>query len=391
MASASDLDAWLTRELAKIRTTTPSSQPGFVLGVVVWGAGYIDRLARICLPTLMTPANAAGLRALNSRLLVYTRAEDFVRIWREVAPLEQLGIPVQFGYIPNELLDIPKAAIRAGDKKQHIYAALGTAQSLMVQQAGWSGSGFHMLMPDHCYSERFFGVVADMIEKRDGVAQGAIAMGAVSASIETAGAELDACRHADGSLRIGARQLGDLAWRHLHQQTKAVLLDGHALDTLPRSNVMLWRGKDALHLAGPFGNPVWMSPQLCRFAPIVAPTTLDAELPALMPGGFLLPRPEDDMVCVEFSDEEKGAPSTGGRTDFVQMNQMQMNFNEAYLPLMRARTLIPTEDCFDGLDEETIDRHQAALLELIQEGRVAAMERFMHYMLTANRQLRRSP
>lgn len=385
MASATDLDAWLASKLAELRTAIPSSQPGFVLGALVWGPKYIERLAKICLPTLMTPANAAGLRALNSRLLIYTRVEDFVPIWRAVAPLEQLGIPVQFGYIPKQLL------AKAGDEKQHTYLALGTVQSLLVQQAGWSGSGFHMLMPDHCYSERFFDRVADMVENRDGVAQGAIALGAVSARIETAQAELDAHLHEDGSMRIPARSLGDLAWRHLHQQTKAVLLDGHAAETLPRSNVMLWRGKDALHLAGPFGNPVWMSPQLCRFAPIVAPTTLDAELPALMPGGFLLPRPEDDMVCVEFSDDLKGAPSIGGRTDFVQMNQMQMNFDEAYLPLMRTRTLIPTEACDDGLDEDTIAQHQAALLELIQEGRVAAMERFMHYMLTSNRQLRRSP
>jgi hypothetical protein len=298
MALPTDLDVWLANKIADLRTTEPGNTPGILLGAAVWGQTYIDRLATLCMPSLLAPANIEALRSMNARVMLITVKSDFTPLWRAVAPLERAGVPVQFDYIPKELL--------TGPLTSHKFQALGTMQNLTLQKAGWIGMGYHMLMPDHVYSERYFAALADMIANDDRIAQGAVAHGAISGNLLTAGAELDRYR-SDGALCIPARTLGDIGFRHMHRQTQAVLQNGRASDDLPKSNIMVWRARNALHIAGPHGNPAWISPRLCRDAPVVAPTTLDAELPNLMPEGYAIPAPDSGMVCIELSDDAKTA------------------------------------------------------------------------------------
>lgn len=375
MAAATDLDAWLANQLADLYAAPPTDTPGMLLAAAVWGEPYIDRLARYSVPTLLTPENLEALHRFNTKVLLLTTKQDYLRLWRATMPIERAGLPLQFAYVPQELL--------TGPDPSHKFQALGTLQALMLQKAAREGRGLHMYMPDHVYDRRYFATLASLVEHHE-----AIAHGAVSVSIETAAAELEA--HREGRfIAIPGRTLGDIGWRHLHPQTRAVLLNGVGTGGLPRSHAMLWQGRDALHLAGPFGNPAWIGPRLCRMAPVVAPTTLDAELPHLMPDGFYIPTPADEMVCVELSDAGKVAPKVAGPEDFTSVSWIQMNFDDAYLPVTRRRTLIPIEPREDGMNEAAIQEHHDALVDLLVRSKYAAMERFLRYLGTVNRRFRR--
>lgn len=374
MAKATDLDAWFATELAKLYATEPTNSPGILLGFPVWGEKYIERFARYCMPTLLAPANAEALRALNAKILIYTTTADFVSLWRKTWPIERAAIRLEFAYIPKELLVAP-------DDQNHKYLVLGSVENLLIQRAARTGMGFHMITPDTIYSDRYFERLAGLVGEQE-----AIAHSCLSANIDAAAGEIDGYR--DGAcISIPAATLGDIGWRHLHQQMTGAVLDGQSIPA--RSNMMIWRGKDAVHVANPHMNPTWVGPRLCRSAPVLLPTSLDAEIPGLMPGGFYLPAPDDDMVMLELSDDSKSAPVQGGIDDFVSLCWIQMNFDNRFLPVMRRRTQIPAAHHVDGMNEADIDRQHTALVDKIVADKLETMEGFMIYLSRKHRRMLR--
>lgn len=376
MATPPDLVAWFVASLADIYRVDPTNERGALMGFPVWGEKYITRFARFCLPSMLAPKNAKALRSLNAKLVIYTSPADFMSVWRKTLPLEQAGVRLVIDTIPADLLD--------GTDPNHKYQLLGTVQSLLIQRAARAGMGFHMIMPDITYNDRYFEALAALAAKHE-----AVALGCLSADIETLGPELDAYRQGK-ALCVPSHALGTLGWRHVHQQTRASLLNGATAESMPRSNLMVWLGRDAVHLASPHTNPAWIGPRLCRQAPVLAPTPLDAEIPALMPDGFHMPGPDDDMVLVELSDDGKGAPAHGDLDYFVTMSWIQMNYSEAFLPVLRQRTQVRIDRREHGMDEAAIEQHHRMLVDALVAGKVASMEAYMRHVSISNRPMLRA-
>lgn len=371
------LDVWFANELAKLYAVEPTNSPGILLGFPVWGDKYIDRFARFCLPSLLAPANADALRALNAKVLIFTAKGAFLSLWRKTLPLEKAAIRLQFDWIPDALL-------KNEADPNHKYLLLGTVQNLLIQHAARTGMGFHMIMPDIVYSERYFEALAGLVGQHEAVAHSCL-----SADIDSMGVELDVFRRGD-ALGIPARALGDMGWRHVHQQTRGALLTGDETDAdTPHANFMVWQGRDAIHMASPHTNPAWIGPDLCRRAPVLTPVSLDAEIPGLMPSGFHLPGPDDDMVVVELSDDSKTAPKRAGIENFIHLCWLQMNFDDRFLPVARRRTLIPIEPQAGGLTEAEIETQHAALVGRLVDGKLKAMEDFMAHTSRIHRRMLR--
>lgn len=353
------IDDWFATELAKSMTLRVEDTGGLLLGIPVWGPTYISRLERFVIPSLLAPANAQALRKMKARLVLFTDPDGLVPLWRVTAPLEAAGIPAQIFPMPREILD---------GGRLHKFEVLGAVQNIHLQWARRAGEAYSMICCDHAYSERYFEVLE---EKRK--SHPAIAHGAVSIDLEASAAELDACRHDDGSLRVSAEKLGDIGFRCLHQQMHACLRLPDA--PLRMSQTLIWPGRDALHFAGPIFNPVYMSPRLVRESPVLYPTTFDAELPLLMPKGFHIPGPSDGMVLVEVSDRDKGmAQKAPSLEHWVGFAWAQMNYDEAFLPIYRRRTVIPHAGDPEGLTDAEIERQHANIMTLIEGSHYGALK-----------------
>jgi hypothetical protein len=375
MARATDIDVWFANELAKLYALDPTNEPGLLMGFPVWGETYIDRFARFCMPSMLAPANAEALRNLAAKLVIYTAPADFVSVWRKTLPLEQAGIRIVIDRIPPELLD--------GPDPNHKYQLLGTVQNLLIQRAARTGMGFHMIMPDIVYNERYFAALADLATRHE-----AVALGCLSSDIETLGPELDAYRSGK-ALCVPSRALGTLGWKHVHQQTRASLLNGAAPENMPKSNLMVWLGRDAVHIASPHTNPAWIGPRLCRRAPVLTPVTLDAEIPALMPNGFHMPGPDEDMILVELSDDAKRAPARGDLDYFVTVSWMQMNYDSRFLPVVSQRTQVRIDPHHGWVSDADIERHHKSLIDAMVSGKLVSMEGFMRHLSVSNRPMLR--
>lgn len=373
---SSPTDSWFATELFKIKGREPIIDTGVLLGCPLWGEAFIETFSRYCIPTLLAPANLKALLALNARIVIFTPTEDFLSVFKKTGPLERAGLRVQLMALPREL--VPDSDAKRKSPKEPVYRTLGAVQNLTLQMAAHAGQGYHFFVPDHTYSDRYFEAMAEQAGK--GV--DAIAHGAVSIDMEDAKAELETFRQG-GALAIPARKLGDIGSRHLHQQMQASVMNA-AEGVMPVSQTVIWRGRDALHFAGPIFNPVWLSPRLTRQAPVCYPTTLDAELPRLMPSGFDIPGPDAEMVFAELSDKKTKPPVSRTNRDIWQaVAWIQMNFDNSYLSVMRRRTLIPTEPNAEGLADDEIERQHAELCDSLPACKLQAFE------LYHGRQMRR--
>jgi hypothetical protein len=357
-----ELEGWFAAELARAYALPPTDEPGLLLGCPVWGDKFVALFQKFCLPSLLAPANAAALRGNDALVVLFTDADSQLALWRAVLPLERAGIRYRICPLPAEVL--------AGEHDLHKLMVLSAVHNLLIQWAKRSGRSFHPLCPDHCYSETFFeGLGPDCPHE-------AIALGAVSIDIIRA---LAAFRpFVDGAaLAVPARALGDIGRRHLHQQMTACRLA--AVDApLPRSQTLIWESTDALVFAGPIFNPVWLSPRLCCEAPVMFPVPVDAALPALIPGDFHVPGPDEGRVLVECSTKAKAATGTFETLEQWQnFAWLQMNYDSDALRFYRRPTLIPTEANPEGLPLDAIERHHAALVEGLPAVKAAAMEAYM--------------
>lgn len=354
------LTHWMAQELAIIRHTRPTSSPGILLGSAVWGVRHLAIFARFCIPSLLARRNREALVANHARVILWTDAASESTLRATAAWLEEAGIPVEVKIIP--------APVFKGTHELHKFMVSAAAHSLLLRMAARMDRGIHPLCPDHVYSEHYF----------EGMGLGcrhdAIAHGAVSADIEDSLAEFKTYQR-ERALEIPAEKLGTIGLRYLHQQMKACVIAPGA--EMPRSQTLLWVGKDALHFAGPIFNPVWLSPRACREAPTVFPVTFDAEVFNLTGGEYHIPGRDDGMVLVELSTKaKKPVGKTAHFDEWLGLVWLQMNYSTDNLALYQRRTAIPTEHNSDGLDEATIDRHHAELMAELPRVRVATMDAY---------------
>lgn len=362
------LEAWFAAELAKTYAREPAHVGGMIMGCPVWGPKYLAIFAKFCLPSLLAPANRKALLANSALVVLFTDVDGLAPLWRAVDPLDRAGIKYQICPMPPEIL--------AGEHVLHKFMVVGAVHNLLVQWAKRSGRGFHPLYPDHLYSARYFEGIATT--RHDAIAHGAVSVDVVKALREIA-------TYQNGpAIEIPARALGDIGFRFLHPQMQACLIKPG--DALPQCQTLIWAGKDALHFAGPIFNPVWLSPRLCREAPVLFPMTFDVEIPSLTGGAFHIPGPDEGMVLVELSGKDKAAAcKVSDATEWLNLAWLQMNYQNKNLAVFRRRTGIPMQPNPAGLDVEAIDRHHTGLMDALPGAKMAAMEA---YFQDADRNLR---
>lgn len=369
-------ESWFMAEMGRLYEQWPLSEPGLLLGCPVWGDPvYRDRLLQYCLPSLMAPENLEALRAMRARLVLFT--DDRQGLWRRTAFLEQAGLQLQLHELPKDLLEANK------DQLTHKFWILGTVQNLLVQMAARHGWSLHMLMPDHLYAPRYVPSMVRMAREQEAIPQAGI-----SIDIDAAKADIDA-RRKGGTIVIDDRELGDMAVRYMHKQTKTALIEKEGW---AHHNMLVWRGKDGLHIANPLMNPAYLSPRLCREAPVLVPVTLDGETASLMPyGTWRIPGRNDGMIFLELSDSCKAAPDSTDFEGFCDTCWEQMNFEDACLPFFRQRTVVPTSDNVDGMDDAVIEDQNQKIVDALISQKPRAMEAWIAGTVRRMRRMRRFP
>ena len=226
--------------------------------------------------------------------------------------------------------------------------------------------GFHMLMPDHLYCDGYFENMWKLAETHDGIAQTGI-----SADIKGVLPELEQYRMIDGSLAIPDVEVGDMGYRHLHKQTAGNFMNGKDLNTeLPDSHFMMWQGKDRLHLFCCHMNAAWMSPEMCRNAPIRLYNALDTELPNFMgfPNGkaanLAIPEAHDGMTFIELSDDTKiHATHRVNFTDFALRCWTTVHWSDVWMPFFKIVNEVPIKPRDTFMEKEVIQSQHAAIVE----------------------------
>lgn len=328
-----ELEGFYGLALAELYRVPANKGYGIVMGCPLWGEKYIERFAQYCLPTILAPKNQAALNG-KCRMVLFTDKQSFGYL---VGLLENLerdhGIQVLLHLIPDELIK------RLGDDPMNKYWVLGVAGGVLLKTAARANMGFHMLLPDHCYGPAYFENLFRLSSDHEVIVQPGI-----SASIETAAPELE--KYRDGiTLPVPDRDLGDIGFRHLHKQTASRLMNGATLpDDLPESHLLIWQGKDSLHVYCPHMNAAYLSPRICALAPSRIPATLDAELPAIIAGNapFYVPKVSDGMTYIELSDAKKG--DIAGRTDlegWLEHSLIRVRFSDAWMPYFNTCYEVP--------------------------------------------------
>lgn len=362
------LSEWFSHELMVIHSQMPQRNGGLLMGCPVWGDDYIRRMLLYSLPTLGTDANINALRD-RCWLVLYSRAADRPYIWKMTRWLRQMGIHTIFRDIPEDLLKlavIPEAR----------YGLLGATQNILAHMAGHAGMGLHMYMPDHLYEAGYFESLMRLREQHDAIVQ----LG-VSVNAATVRGPLQQFRDPSGALVLPGVALGDLALEHMHDRSAKLMLNGADFpNELPDSQQWIWKGRDAVHLAGASQNPVYIAPHLCLDAPVAFTSTLDMLHVEYIPAHdgvpqFYVPGPEDGMSFFEMSDENR-IPVEGyaNYTRWLYRSWSQVAFTDDYLPYLERRSLMPISPNEDGMEVEEIDRQHRQMMLMLRSGKREAME-----------------
>lgn len=282
------LHGWFAAELADLHSQPPWGYRPLLTGFPLWGDLYIDRFERFCLPSLLAPENHRALLRPRSWVVIYFAAPDFPRMLDIKARMARARVDVVLRRIPDDIL-----AQATGVNANWV---LGTVHKLLIQMAAHCGAGFHLSQPDHLYPDGYFRALGHLAFQHDGIAEACLS---ASESIDR---DLE---RKDNIISIGHRELGALAFRHLHPQMRSHIMNGRNLDNmLPRSTWLLWIAEDRLIAQRPHHNCAWLSNALCRRAPLMIPNTIDAELPWHMDEPHFAGL-EDGLGCVEISGPEK--------------------------------------------------------------------------------------
>lgn len=274
----SALDAWYKAERRAF------GGPRLMLGGVLYGDTFMDIFAHYCLPTILSEANCAALRAQDATIALYTDKESRPRLGRIMDRAAIRGLRVMVLVMPSEVM-APSVGL---------FLRLSVAQSLLVQRAAGAGMAFHMLMPDQVYSQTYFPSL-----ERLGVRN--VFNPGPKVDYAAATPDLEAYRQPDGTLDIPSAALGDIGWRHT---IMCAMNDGAIPDRLPADHCHLWRARDRMMFFSPYGNTAYMTPQTCAAMDQGAtPTgTLDCHARRLFGAEFYAPTVDDDMVYIGLSD-----------------------------------------------------------------------------------------
>lgn len=345
--------AYFRQEMARIQSTSPARQVGLVLGMLLFGEAYVSRFARFTLPTLLAPENLKALQGV-ARLVTYTNEASYMAVWDVTKPLHMAGIDVEIIVMPETMTN------------EHLkYMTLGTAHSCAFWAAAHWRAGFHMMQPDHVFSEKFFPGLKKLAQQ----GHKAIGQATISAEISTAGPVLEQHRSPDGYLAIHPNTLGAIGWAHVHDQFKAFICNGFDTpDWVPPTTPMIWIGRDKLNLYSWHMNMDYLAPELVMAAPL--PTqfnvfaTIDTRWPYLSSVVPHQPALTDEMTVIELSHKEKIAQqSPVSAHSFAATAWHIMRFVDHYIPYFRKRSEFPIPVQNEWIEDDVIEAKQAAILQ----------------------------
>lgn len=353
---------WFTEALADHYTHT-WARHGLLLGCTVWGAAYIDRFMKYCLPSIFTPENHDTLVGSRALLMIYTDTLGMIMLHDTLAYIERTfkGVDIIVRRISQDVFDT--FAVNSNAQ----YEVLGVAQNLMMKVAARCGAGKHMLMPDHVYPIGYFARLANLT-----IDHPVILQAGMSAYASHALKPLEKYRNQEGFLLVPPDDLAEIGWRYRHKQSDAHMLKPteEFPTKWPRSHMVMWQGTDSIQLSCPHLNPIWLSPAICAAARLLPPSTIDAELPQLIgDADTYMATPEDGLSFIELSDDTKGAPRRDMPfAEFARAWWTQVNFRNQYLPLASKLTHIPIRTGpKNGLsDGQITDQHGATLEKLVE-------------------------
>lgn len=339
-------------ELARIWETSDPKPGGIVMPLLMFGEEYITRFARYCMPSLLAPGNMGPL-AGRSRMLIYTTEANRQGVYDVTRPLHACGMDILIRTLPDSFTE-----------KHLRYMTLGTVHQLGFHAAAHWRAGYHMLQPDHVFSDKFFTGLA-----RLGAKHGAVGQTTISADVASIGSVLEYLK-TDGVLAIPAKELGHLCWNHLHEMYPPFICNDMRIpDEAPPTTPHVWVSKDRLIIYNWHMNVDYVAPELVAQVPVPGAftcyATIDSIWPYVCSRTPVQPTLEDEMICIELSGKEKvPRPSSASFMDYAVTAWHIVRFTDHYNSHIRCKSLFPIPEQEEGayLTEQEIDERHEWLL-----------------------------
>jgi hypothetical protein len=353
---------WFRACMTRLWGNDPKRGIGMVMACPLWGADYVERFGKLCLPSIVSPRNLAALKN-RARIVIFTDSRSAPRILEMLDYLEHFGIKTIVWEAPTSVMEKVKG--------NAVYWFLGACQNLAVQMCRRWGMGLHMLQPDHIYCDGYF----ENLFRIQGGAP-CIAQTSISADLMPAQADLKKYVNADGELVVPPRDLATIGYKHLHKQMQMYAMNNCSLaeDRMPNSHYMFWQTRDKLMIYCCHMNPAWLSPEICAIVPIpqepgAIASTLDSRLPFILPNGVgvYVPGVDDGVVFIELSDGNKQAvPSFVDKLHFVSTAWGQVFFFDEFMPYFEQVCEIPIKPRKKFVTESEVIRQHAEIIEFMK-------------------------
>lgn len=259
---------------------------GILLAVSVWGEDYLKRFLNLVIPSLLEEKNIAALKQKKATILIHTdtNGRDSICDHESIAQLIKSGIQVQFMLLDEDVIGLISTIPNSK------YWHLGMTQSLHLQYAKSLNVDYHIMMSDMVYSAGYF----DRLFKLN---KPIITHGCIS-SYE---GDIPLERFRKGfSISIEAKELMTLSLKHAHLRANQHFVKSNK--KLPRSHLLIFEGKDRVHIMSPHQTIAYMSKDVIAKIPNRFFFTLDSELEKLTSGEpIYTPSYSDDLVVSEVS------------------------------------------------------------------------------------------
>ncbi len=320
---------WYDAEIAWLygQRRIVSRDKHMMLACPVFGNEFAEMYGGYSVPSIVAAENAAALRD-KATIVVFTDKRTFRLIMSACHALEN-KFKIEFipRLIPDEIMQEVHTNI------MNPMWILGLTHSIAMQMCVRWGMGFSMTVPDVVYSRSYFARLDELKQQHDVILQSTI-----TADMEGLYTGLDKMyRMQDGSISIHARDLGVLAYKHLHKQNQQYIMNNATFpDAVPYTQFQMWRMFDHMQIYTGFSNPVWLAHAQCMKVASSSLSTLDTRIPQLKVTDFYVPTLDDDMHLVDVSGPGKAANAPlSNRDDWIDGAWERLAYDPAY---MRYRT-----------------------------------------------------
>lgn len=262
----------------------PSDKPRLLLAGGAWGRHYVDMLVDYCLPSIAS--SIASLCEYGHVFIsLHTDSQSRIDASDAARMLKAMGATFIYHSVdPNSKLDK--------------YIHLGLLQSIDLLLAKAMGAHYHLLMPDHIYSEKHFTGLMKAVARGHKV----ITRLNISTKREIVCSKLEYYRHADKTLKIPAGDLIAIGLNYLHPRSEVWMATNLDIFTeMPGIHVAGFEGRDTLHLFSGHQTILYLDKSIISRIETRLYVPLDGDLYKIIPADVPIycSRPEDEMTMIE--------------------------------------------------------------------------------------------